>query len=137
MKDLAVFLSPSRQNTAQRLGFFASLATICLILFLHFPFEGYDVDHNVTTRYGTGPCPASEKGFGRMTPEKADHDQYIKDEIRCTSAAETQMLPFSEWRSKAPLVNWFGSVVHALVSVLFGLFVGGMWLWIFRTHDEG
>ena len=136
MQSLKEMLSPSRQNTVQRRGFFSSLAIASLVLLLHFPFEGYDIDHYVTTRYGFGPCPnPSADDAMKMTSEQ--FDQYMKDLRRCSDDGETQIRPLTEWNSKAPIIDWFGSVIHATTALVFALSLGGIWLWVFRTHDNG
>lgn len=134
MSSVMETLSPSRQNPVQRRGFFSSLAIASLVLLLHFPFDGYDIEHYVTTRYGFGPCPSAE-GAMNMTSEQLD--QYMKDLRRCSDDGETQIRPFNEWRSKAPIIDWFGSVTHAATALVFALSLGGIWLWVFRTHDNG
>ncbi len=134
MSSFIEMLSPSRQNPVQRRGFFSSLAIACFVLLLHSPFDGYDIDNYVTTRYGVGPCP-SAGGALNMTSEQLD--QYMKDLRRCSDDGETQIRPFNEWKSKAPIIEWFGSVVHAITALVFALSLGGIWLWVFRTHENG
>ena len=118
MSSIKAFLSPSHQNRLQRRGFFNSLAVASLILFLHFPFDGYYINHYVTTRYGFGPCPSAE-GAMNMTSEQLN--QYSEDIRRCSDDGEMQLLPFVEWKSKAPIIDWFGPVIHA-AAALFLLF---------------
>lgn len=134
MSSIMEMLSPSRQNPVQRRGFFFSLAIASLILLLHFPFEGYDFEHYVTTRYGVGTCPIGADVAMKMPPEQLD--QYMKDLRRCSDDGETQIRPFTEWKSKAPIIDWFGSVVHATTALIFALSLGGIWLWVFRTHNN-
>lgn len=137
MLSLKIFLSPARQNHIQRRGFFGSLAIASLILLLHFPFEGYDIEHYVTTNYGYGPCPPyrSVEYVMKMTLEQMEQD--AKDAKRCSNHGEMQIRPFVEWKSTSPIIEWFGSLVHAIVVLVFILSLGAIWLWVFRTHDDG
>ena len=120
MSSFIGVLFPSRQNPVQRRGFFSSLAIASLVLLLHFPFEGYDIDHYVTTSYGTGHCKSSS----------------YEDLQICMDRGEIQIKPFNEWKSRAPVIDWFGSLVHAIAALVFALSLGGIWLWVFRTHKE-
>ena len=73
MSSSREMLTLSPQNPVQRRGFFSSLAIASLVLLLHFSFEGYDIDHYVTTRYGFGPCPTPGVGAViKMTSEQLD-----------------------------------------------------------------
>lgn len=132
MSSFNEILTPSGQNPTQRRGYFSSIAIACFVLLLHFPFEGYDIDHLVSTRSTFSPCPTvSAATLKEMTSEQLD------DIAKCLSAVETQFLPLSEWRSKAPLIDWFGSVVHSTIAFVFALALGIIWLWVFRTRDDG
>jgi hypothetical protein len=137
MPSLKEVLSPSRQNPVQRQGFFGSLAIAALVLLLHFPFEGYDMEHYAITRYGSGPCPAKVglEQIKKMTSEEMN--QFFDANRRCSDETELQLLPLVEWKSKAPIVAWFGSLVHAIAAIVFSLSLGGVWLWVFRTHNDG
>lgn len=137
MSSLKEVLSPSRQNPVQRQGFFGSLAIASLVVLLHFPFEGYEIEHYVTTRYGFGPCApdVSLEQVMKMTSEETN--QRFEANKRCSNDGEFQIRPFAEWKSKAPIIAWFGSVVHAITALVFSLSLGGMWLWVFRSHDDG
>lgn len=135
MMPIKEVLSPARQNSVQRRGFFGALAITFLILLLHFPFEGYDNEDLVTTHRGYGTCPSlGADGLRTMTAEQ--FRQYGEDMKRCSDSMELQDKPLSEWRSKAPIVEWFGSLVHSLIALIFTISIGGLWLWVFRTHDD-
>lgn len=136
MLSLKNILSPIRQNAIQRRGFFGSLAIASLVLFLHFPFEGYDIERYVITRYGYGPCPSFEGVDAIMNATSKQLDQYVQELRRCSDDGEMQIRPFYEWKSKAPIIEWFGSVIHAVVAFVFALLLGGIWLWVFRTHGD-
>lgn len=138
MSSLKHWLLPSRQNAAQRQGYFGTLAIAILVLFLHFPFEGYVTEHYVVTRIGVGPCPnPGLEEIKQMSREQSR--QHWDDMLKCSSAEEEQFLPFTEWRSKSPISSWFSSAVHVIAAFVFVLFLGGIWLWIFRSQvgDEG
>lgn len=134
MSSLKEVLSPARQNLIQRRGFFGTLALALLVLLLHFPFGGYEVERYVTTQFGYGPCPnPSLEDIMKMTSEQSA--QNLEATKRCTDSGEMQTLPFPEWRSKTPIIEWFGSLVHTIAALAFTLSIGGIWFWIFRTHD--
>ncbi len=122
MSPLKDALTPARQNSIQRAGFFSSLALVALILFLHFPFDGYLIDEWVMTRDLSAPSAC-----GKTPPE-------LLFMGRCWEDGERQFRRFSEWESKSPLMPWFGSVVHVIISLTFSLLLGALWLWVFRTQ---
>lgn len=118
-------------NRTQRQGLFSASALAAIIIFLHFPFDGYTVQHEVITRYGTGQCPRlSIEEIYALTAEQSN---LIFEKNRlCNSESELQIRPFQQWASDSPLFPWFGSTLHALVTLLL---VGGMgiaWFFIFR-----
>ena len=135
MTFLKKTLSPSGQNSIQRKGYFTTLTVFCLILLLHFPFEGYEIDQYVITRYGHGNCPRpSLDEAKKMTIEQLN--KYGDDIKRCNNDVENQIRPFSDWRSNAPIIQWFGNVLHALIAAFFTYLIGGLWIWIFRSRDN-
>lgn len=127
---------PARLNMTQRIGFFVALAISVLVLLLHFPFEGYDNDHFVITRYGTGPCPnITKERLKTMT--YAELTESFDATRRCTNDEELQVRPFSEWESKGAIVPWFSSVPHAIAGLVFALGLGALWVWVFRAEADG
>ncbi len=60
--------------------------------------------------------------------------QYMEDLRRCSDKEEIQPLPFSEWKTRSPIVKWFGSVQHTLAALVFTISLGGIWLWVFRDQ---
>ena len=141
MPPIIEALSPARMNLVQRLGFFASLALATLVFFLHFPIHGYEFEHFVTTYHGVKPCPEAPldaDGKIRMGPEwDKKWDKWREDMNRCQDSGEMQILPLSMWRSNAPVIEWFGSLLHSLAAIFLSIALGSIWLWIFRTDDEG
>lgn len=47
-----------------------------------------------------------------------------------------ETLPFSDWTSNAPLVNWLGSVVHLLGAVIAVVVAGLIWLFVFSAKSN-
>lgn len=136
MSSLKELLTPARQNPIQRLGFFGSIAIAVLVLFLHFPIDGYKIGYYETPYYDNFSGPETTTTYIQC-PDSYTLDTH-KIYSRCMSSTENkfEMLPFSEWKSKAPIVEWFGSVIHAITALVFALSLGGIWLWVFRTHDD-
>lgn len=126
MSPIKDALTPAKQNPVQRVGFFASLAIAATILFLHYPFEGYYIDDWVETRSFSAPSACGPGNF--------NNSDILN---RCLRDGEMQIRPFSEWKSQTPIIEWLGSIVHVLIAVTFTLFMGVLWLWVFRTHDDG
>lgn len=134
MFSIKEILSPSRQNGTQRVGFFSSLAIAALIILFHFPFEGYDIEHRVVTRYASSNCHiATLDELNKMTEAKLQEE--ARKQSLCSEESEMHLRPFSEWRSQAPIVEWFGSLAHAIAALCFVLVLGATWLWVFRTND--
>jgi hypothetical protein len=126
-----------RSNRVQRRGFFASLALATLVIYLHFPFHGYEYEHFVVTHYGVKPCPSGRDASGQLSMDRDSLDKWYEDMKRCQDRGEMQTLPFSLWHSEAPIVNWLGYVDHMFAALFLIFLLGGLWLWIFRTHDDG
>lgn len=133
-------LSPARQNQMQRIGFFGAVTLAAVVIFLHFPFHGYVTQDSFTTPSSTifvspecravNSLPVNELTSEQMTQRfecsKTWNESRFREEDR----------PFSQWESKAPVIYWFGSVVNALVTFMFVLALGGLWLWVFRSCED-
>jgi hypothetical protein len=105
------------------------------VLLLHFPFEGYTIEHLVVTRYGHGRCPQNTKEeIMAFSAEQLTHS--VQQTIQCSNEYEEQRLLFDKWESKSPIVPWFGSVLHTFIVLFFITCLGVMWLWIFREMRE-
>lgn len=129
MKYMLQMINPTRQNATQRKGFFGALAISALVLFLHFPIEGYEVGYYAIEYQGVlMPCSAF-----------ADSQRFLPtaEEVTCYKYGSYQFHSFSEWKSKGPIVVWFGSVVHTLAALAFVVAVGALWLWVFRNDSDG
>ena len=46
--------------------------------------------------------------------------------------ASIDELPFLDWRSNAPVVFWFGSVIHVLVALFVVALLSAAWHYLFR-----
>jgi hypothetical protein len=134
MEKLFAQLNPKNQNTIQRRGFGIGLAVIFICLLVHFPFNGYDNEHIVTTYKGYVNCPhpTLEEGLN-MTTEAST--QYIEDLNRCRDKSEFQELPFREWKSKGAMLSWFASPTHTITGVSFIIFLTLLWLLVFKDYE--
>ncbi len=131
MPSIVELLSPSRQNTIQRSGFFGLLAAIAVVVLLHFPFEGYTV-YQLETNPNKHLCPSKEEleKFNKTVP---DTDLHARLEfLKHCYEAEEKLRPFSEWRSDKPIIPWFASTLHTAITVALLLGLGLFWLWVFR-----
>lgn len=131
LKDV---LSPSHQNATQRCGYFVTLVLVVLVFFLHFPFNGYETEQNTSKYYtGVGRCPN-----GLEDLEKMGAREFNEAMAQCIDRVETNTipLPFSEWKSKSPIIGWFAYPIHVLISMAFFLCIGSIWLWVFRAQDN-
>ena len=135
MPSIIEQLTPSRQNSVQRSGFFVSLALAVVVLLLHFPFEGYAVNQWVVIRHGTGECPRTSREELKISTNEQIRKQ-IEEYRLCTDESQEQLRPFNEWRSYSPVIPWFGSVLHTLIALCFVIGLGLTWLWIFRSTNE-
>ena len=135
MPSIIEQLTPSRQNSVQRSGFFVSLALAVVVLLLHFPFEGYVVNQWVVIRHGTGECPRTSREELKISTNEQIRKQ-IEEYRLCTDESQEQLRPFNEWRSYSPVIPWFGSVLHTLIALCFVIGLGLTWLWIFRSTNE-
>lgn len=128
--------SMHNMNQMQRQGLFFALTLAAIVLFLHFPFDGYTVQHSVITRYGTGQCPyfGTIEEINKLTTEETD--RIFKQYRTCNSESELQLKSFVDWTSDSPVVPWFGSVIHALVTLLFVGGLGIAWFFLFRNGSK-
>jgi len=138
------YLYPTRQNPTQRRGFFWALALIAVVLFLHFPFEGYR-----TTSFIPGDNlsllndPKCQGAFSGGIEKLKTMDG---NEIAALSALQSECaqkygsriveIPLSQWSSNSPVIDWFGPVTHTLTALFLVLILGGFWLWVFRSDRE-
>lgn len=120
---------PNHWSLLQRAGAFVSIFAILLILLLHFPFAGYQYEHGVVTSYATGPCEATPT----LEEVKSMSAQEINAMASCLGTTEQRVLPFSEWRSNRPVIEWFGGVLHASVSIGLSLLMGFVWVRLFHV----
>lgn len=47
--------------------------------------------------------------------------------------ASTVELSFLNWKSNAPVVDWFGSILHVLVALFFVGLLSAAWHYLFRS----
>ncbi len=115
------FLNLRHQSPLQKVGFFFFLALALTILFLHYPFDGYDYQYFAVLDYsGYYQCAG---------------DRYLV-EAACYRFGEYRVSDFSEWRTYSPILSWFGSVKHTLTSLALVLVLGMIWVWVFRTEEQ-
>lgn len=135
MRFMTSQLSFQKMNNSQKKGIFIALALAAIILFLHFPFDGYTVRHDVITRYGKGECP-------HLTAEKlkefdAQQLNQASEQYRlCQSESELQLRSFQDWTSDSPIVGWFGSVFHTLITLLFVWGLCFTWISFFKENGQ-
>ena len=126
MSFLIEAVSPSRQSTTQRAGYFGASVLLVLAVVLHFPFGGY-----VWEQFsGTRQCPHETL----QEVQRMSADELIAS-VQCQDKNEFRPLPFWEWQSASPVVAWFGPVKNFAVSLVFILSVGLLWLWVFRAQQ--
>lgn len=127
--------SLEKMNKPQRKGIFIALTFAAIVLFLHFPFDGYTVQHEVITRYGQGECP-------RLTIDELNNlnleqmNRTFEQNRLCSSESELQLRSFQDWTSDSPLVAWFGSVLHTLITLLFAGCLGVAWILVSRDEVQ-
>ncbi len=133
MRIMNYQVSLRKMNKPQRIGIFIALTIAAIILFLHFPFDGYTVQHEVVTRYGQGECPhITLDELNKLDLEQTK--RVYEQNILCNSESELQLRPFHEWTSDSPLVTWFGSVMHTLITLFF---VGALaFAWVQISKDD-
>lgn len=127
----ATQLSPKNQNAAQKAGLFLSVFLVLLIVLFHYPFGGY--------YYHRGDVEQCTQRFTEEIKPGATFEQWTKGlEIvaKCEKTVKSDWLPFDEWSSSQPLVDWFGSVVHTLVALLFIVVLCFAWLTIFQSQQD-
>lgn len=124
-------LMPGQQNIVQRIGLFTTLTSIALVIFLHFPFDGYINERHVTTRFGFGSCPNGLEDLARMGSEK-----FSQEMERCNDLGELKPIPFSEWRSKSAIFWQLASPTRAIAAAAFITIIGITWIFIFRSKRE-
>jgi len=79
-------------NSMQRIGVNVALAIVLVLVFLHSPWSGYEID-----------------SYSEVLGSSAD-------------------LPFSLWRTSAPLVNWLGFVQNLVASIVLIVLLTALWV---------
>lgn len=143
MRSFIKYLSPSQQNTVQRVGFFCSLAMVVIVFMLHFPFDGYYYQESVVIKARPPNCVPD---IGNITlddlkkmnrAELEEHTTRYKSELtRCGEEREERTLPPWDWVSVSSIVDWFAPLSNAMISIVFIVFLGSAWLWIFRPEAQ-
>ncbi|WP_426211109.1 hypothetical protein [Massilia sp. TWP1-3-3] len=122
-------LKLNRISLTQRAGIFATATGMMIVLFLHFPFDGYRNKELVVTRYAIESCPEPvdprKDGIGAVVAE-------IDVVKRCPDQKEWQYLPFSQWESEAPVFRIFTKASTAAIALTFIGILGAIWVWLFR-----
>lgn len=93
-------------NRPQRIGAFITIVLILLIVVLHGPWDGYS-----TTRYYPGLPELGLPGS-------------ISD------------LSFLDWTTNAPVIAWFGTILHTLVAIAISILGFAIWHYLFRTSSS-
>lgn len=134
MNDFVNILLPKNQNIVQRAGFITTVIIVLTIIFLHFPFGGYDNERYVITRYGNNPCPnqLSIDEVNKLTA--AEVDERIQMYKKCSNDSELKTKSFSKWRSKSAIILWFASPVNAIISTIFAISIGIFWIFVFKDR---
>ena len=135
MYDFLKSLSPKNQNVVQRAGFAGSIIISLAIIFLHFPFNGYDNSEYVVTHYGYGPCAPNisvEEVFNLTAKELRERVGMNK---RCNNNGEFRGKSFSEWRSSSAIMPWFSSPLNTIITIVFSMLFGVVWVWIFNGKN--
>lgn len=134
----------SLENNSQRIFLVATIIFIVVGLFLHNPLGGYNIP---LAEYVTTPCSDSEKATYkkqleelkrsgiRLTDDPAKDEEYIKQSVReCINLPSDTYGPLAQWRSAAPIVGWFGSVVNVITYLMAVFVVGASGIAIFREE---
>jgi uncharacterized membrane protein len=92
-------------NSAQRAGAFVAALLVMLAIVLHGPWDGYS-----TTRYV------------EALPQYGISGTFIE-------------LSFLDWHTNNPVISWFGSILHTLVSVVVISLAFVLWYYLFRSNE--
>lgn len=101
-------------NKIQKTGVFVSVLLVVIVLLLHSPWDGYVTSYDVQV-LNEIPLPDGRALVGGGT--HFDH---------------TEALSIFDWRTAQPIIEWFGSIVHFDVAIIFICSVGLLWVWLFR-----
>jgi hypothetical protein len=147
-----------RPNKPQRLGLFIGFASSLFVLFLHNPIDGYEPISYTPTYYScddavyssnlscgapNDECKYLYAEANRLYKandnswEKYDNDPRKKAvtegfaKYRCL---EDYLAPFKDWRTEKPHIEWLGSVLHVIFTLLF---IGTLSIsWCFINDDR-
>jgi hypothetical protein len=137
MNNFLKIINPENQNNIQKTGFFLSISLTIFLVFLHFPFNGYDSEHFVTTYVGQGPCPKRvgvEKIYSMTAKEISDRLEVTK---KCEDKNEFQTKPILQWSSHASIVPWLSTIGNTAISIVFILVFGVLWIYVFQKNKNG
>jgi len=103
-------LKQRNHNKIQRVGFFTAITSVLLVVFIHFPFNGYYTHQNGERCLESWPA-------------------YIGGGCK---EYEQIMRPFLEWYSTGAIVGWFGDMTNFLVTISLIFIIGFLWLYMFK-----
>lgn len=111
-------------NKKQRIGTCVALFLAGVVLFLHFPFYGYET-LTFTMHAPTKPgCPS----IGLA-------DENTMRTTECQGTMTVDELPFTSWRSYGALVDWLAFPLNALITAALIIIIGGLWAWLFKPRQ--
>lgn len=152
-------------NTTQKLVLALAISLVTLVGLAHNPFSGYQTKI-VTEDYYDKPlpeCTDEEKDeyrafligmaklkrypeFGRITDfgPMVSKCHRLRPGIFTTIATTpekivtTTDIPFSQWSSNAPMINWFGFIVNSILSLVAITIISSVFFVIFfnRTPEQ-
>ena len=136
------FMHPSNQNDKQRKGFFVAAALAAAVILIHYPFDGYKTEDIYYSEVFPRPVivvtDECRSNF-QLDVMKLDKKQ-LETRVDCTKQRNPETMtsrtverPMEKWESLSPLVPWFATVRNAGIALGFVFFLGGLWLWVFRT----
>jgi hypothetical protein len=85
---------------------------------------------------GIETWPISKQVDWQMSTYLVPGNEIINRCVDIRTYSYDEALPFSEWRSKGPLVGWFGSVVHLLGALVAIAVAALIWLVILQPNQD-
>jgi len=123
----------SKFNNIQKIGFFLTILSVLTIIMFHFPVGGYADNTYYEENKFKYKCPKLEnvEEEEQLAGKKFTNEEMLKKLEYCYEG-QYKTLPFSEWRSKEPIFEWFGSIVHTLSAIIFCYLMGFSFIIVFK-----
>lgn len=139
MKKILLYLDP--KNHMQRIGVFVAVFISILLIFLHNPIHGhtlmYDNSDNIKWEFKKRQeCIDFDKLVGQWPRVSQQEIEQARKKIEFIGCYNDVLLPFNQWESNAPILEWLGPIVNLLWALCATWAAAIAWLILMRGTDD-